>query len=98
MTPIRYLAIAAALATLPASRPAAQPQRPFQIEEATIAQIQAALRGGSLTCRALVERYLARIDAEDKNGAKLNAIVMMNPDALRAADDLDRRFRQSGAV
>ena len=66
--------------------------------ETTIAQLQSAFRDGSLTCRSLVERYLARIDAHDKKGAALNAIVMTNPDALKAADDLDRRFRQSGPV
>jgi amidase len=76
----------------------AQPPRPFQLEETTIAQIQSALRDGSLTCRSLVEQYLARIDANDKKGAALNAIVQTNPDALKAADDLDRRFRQSGPV
>src|SRR5207237_3834096 len=32
----------------------------------------------------------------DKRGASLNAIVQINPDALTVADDLDRRFRQSG--
>src|SRR3954469_18802966 len=77
---------------------AAQPPRLFQIEETTIAQIQAAIRGGTLTCRSLVEQYLARIEANDKKGAALNAIVQTNPDALKAADDLDRRFRQSGPV
>ncbi len=71
---------------------------PSAIEETTIAQIQTAFRDGSLTCRALVEQYLARIDAHDKKGAALNAIVMTNPDALKTADDLDRRFRQSGPV
>src|SRR4051812_18184097 len=75
----------------------AQPA-PFRIEETTVAQIQAAFRDGSLTCRALVESYLARIEAHDKKGAALNAIVMTNPDALKTADDLDRRFRQSGPV
>ena len=70
----------------------------FRVEETTIAQIQSALRDGSLTCRSLVERDLARIDAHDKQGAALNAIVMTNPDALKTADDLDRRFRQSGPV
>src|SRR3954452_7972721 len=75
----------------------AQPA-PFRIEETTVAQIQAAFRDGSLTCRSLVERYLARIDAYDKRGAGLNAIVMTNPDALKTAADLDRRFRQSGPV
>src|ERR1051326_3254776 len=76
----------------------AQPPRPFPLDETTIAQIEAAFRDGSLTCRSLVEQYLARIDANDKKGAALNAIVLTNPDALKIADDLDRRFRQSGPV
>jgi amidase len=77
---------------------AAQPPTPFQVEETTIAQIQTAFRDGSLTCRSLVEQYLKRIDAHDKRGAALNAIVMTNDQALKTADDLDRRFRQSGPV
>ena len=77
----------------------AQPQpAPFRLEETTIAQIQSAFRDGSLTCRSLVERYLARIEAQDKQGAALNAIVTVNPDAINTADALDRRFRQSGPV
>ena len=86
--------VAAALA---ATRLSAQPAS-FRVEETTIAQIQSAFRDGSLTCRALVEQYLERIDAYDKTGPALNAIVMTNPDALKAADELDRRFRQSGPV
>jgi amidase len=77
---------------------AAQPPTPFQGEETTISQIQAAFRDGSLTCRSLVEQYLRRIDAHDKRGAALNAIVMTNDQALKTADDLDRRLRQSGPV
>ena len=77
---------------------AAQPPTPFQVEETTIAQLQTAFRDGSLTCRSLVEQYLKRIDAHDKRGAALNAIVMTNDQALKTADDLDRRFRQSGPV
>ena len=76
----------------------AQPPAAFQVEETTIAQIQTAFRDGSLTCRSLVEQYLKRIDAHDKRGAALNAIVMTNDQALKTADDLDRRFRQSGPV
>jgi amidase len=75
-----------------------QPPPPFSLDETTIAQVQAAFRSGSLTCRSLVEQYLKRIEATDKTGASLNAIVMTNPDALKIADDLDRRFRQSGLV
>src|SRR5690349_24675475 len=70
----------------------------FRLEEATIAGVHAAFRSGSLTCRSLVEQYLARIDAFDKKGPAINAIVLVNPEALPTADELDRRFRQSGPV
>jgi Asp-tRNAAsn/Glu-tRNAGln amidotransferase A subunit and related amidases len=63
ITPV--VAAVLAVATLSAQAPA-----PFRIEETTIAQIQTAFRDGSLTCRALVERYLARIDAHDKKGRR----------------------------
>src|SRR5262245_35087588 len=76
---------------------AQQPPR-FSLDEFTINQVEASFRDRSLTCRGFVEQYLARIEANDKKGANLNAIVMINPDALRTADDLDRRFRQSGPV
>ncbi len=73
-----------------------QAPRTFALDETTIAQVEAAFRDGSLTCRSLVEQYLARIEANDKRGAALNAIIMTNPDALRVADDLDRRRRAGG--
>ena len=44
----------------------AQPQAPFTVVEATIADIHAAMRANTLTCRALVDAYLARIAAYDK--------------------------------
>jgi amidase len=75
-----------------------QASRRFTLEETTISDIAAALRDKSITCRSLVERYLKRIEAYDKNGPALNAIVMVNPEALRTAEDLDRRFAQSGPV
>ncbi|MGH9140549.1 MAG: amidase family protein, partial [Vicinamibacterales bacterium] len=90
---VPFAAAALAAATLSAQAPSS-----FRVEETTIAQIQSAFRDGSITCRGLVERYLARIEAHDKKGAALNAIVMTNPDALKTAVDLDRRFRQSGPV
>jgi len=71
---------------------------PFGVEETTIARIHAAMRARQLTCRALVDAYLKRIDAYDKRGASLNAIVVVNQNATQEADDLDRRFVQSGPV
>ena len=75
---------------------AAQTTPPFEVEEATIAQVHAAMREGRLTCLALVDAYVRRINAYDKNGPAINAIVMINPDANKEAEELDRRFAQSG--
>ena len=86
------LALGVALAVLQTA-PAAQPALPFVVDEATIAQIQEALRGGTLTCRQLVAAYLARIEAYDKNGPAINAVVMVNPEVLAQADALDARAR-----
>ena len=76
----------------------AQIPAPFEIEEITIPQIHAAFAQGRLTCRSLVEAYLGRIAAHDRRGAALNAIVLVNPEALNIADDLDRRYKLTGPV
>jgi amidase len=76
--------------------PQVQAPAKFQLEEATIAQVHAAMKAKQLTCRDLVDQYLKRMEAFDKQGPALNAIVQINPDALKEADALDRRFRQSG--
>jgi Asp-tRNA(Asn)/Glu-tRNA(Gln) amidotransferase A subunit family amidase len=76
----------------PAARPSGQAPPAFEVQEATITQIHAAMKAGHLTCRGLVEQYLRRIDAYDRNGPAINAIVVTNPDALKLADDLDRRL------
>jgi Asp-tRNA(Asn)/Glu-tRNA(Gln) amidotransferase A subunit family amidase len=66
---------------------------PFHVEETSIAAIHAAMRAGRLSCRALIEKYLRRIDAYDKRGPAINALVVVNPAARDVADSLDRRFR-----
>jgi Asp-tRNA(Asn)/Glu-tRNA(Gln) amidotransferase A subunit family amidase len=70
-------------------------QRGFRVDETSIADVHAAMRAGRLTCRALVDGYLKRIDAYDKQGPAINAITVVNPDALATADSLDRRFAAS---
>src|SRR5687768_678984 len=68
----------------------------FRVEEATIAQVHAAFAARTLTCRALVQRYLDRIEAYDKKGPAINALIVINPGALAIADSLDRRYRSEG--
>ena len=60
-------------------------------DEATVADFHAALAAHQITCRQLVQMYLDRIEAYDKKGPSLNAIVMFNPNALATADALDAR-------
>jgi Asp-tRNA(Asn)/Glu-tRNA(Gln) amidotransferase A subunit family amidase len=68
----------------------------FRVEELTIAGIHSGLESGRFTCRELTEMYLARIEAYDKKGPALNAIVLVNPKALERADELDREFARDG--
>jgi amidase len=72
----------------------AAPQK-FNLMEASIADIHQAMRAGTLTCRSLVQQYVDRIEAYDKQGPSLNAILYLNPKALEQADALDKQFRQS---
>jgi Asp-tRNA(Asn)/Glu-tRNA(Gln) amidotransferase A subunit family amidase len=91
--PLRPIAL---LVPLAAAVALAQQPRPFVLEETTIAAAHGAMKEGALTCRALVEQYLRRIAAYDKNGPGLNALVLTNPRALAEADALDARFTRGG--
>jgi Asp-tRNA(Asn)/Glu-tRNA(Gln) amidotransferase A subunit family amidase len=96
---VKYLtaALAAGLLAAPLTL-SGQRTPPFQVHEATIAQIESELKAHRLTCRSLVEDYLKRVDAYDQKGPSLNAIVQINPEAVKEADDLDRRMASSGPV
>ena len=70
----------------------------FDVVEASISDIHDAMRAGTLTSKELVQLYLARIEAYDKQGPALNAIITVNPNALARADELDQIFASSGMV
>jgi Asp-tRNA(Asn)/Glu-tRNA(Gln) amidotransferase A subunit family amidase len=72
------------------------PPPDLDVVDAPIADILAALSAGQLTARELVARYLARIQAYDRQGPALNAIVTVNPRALEIADSLDAIFATTG--
>jgi len=71
----------------------ARPVRPaaFNVVEATIPAMQAAMATGQLTSRQLVEQYLIRIATYED---RLNAALAVNPTALQEADALDRERAQ----
>jgi len=74
-------------------------ERGFDVVEATIAELRAALETGAVTAVELVETYLMRIAAYDAPGTPtaLNAVVVMNPDARAEAAASDAR-RARGAL
>jgi amidase len=76
----------------------AQANMPFNLIEATIVDIHAAYKSGQLTCRQLVQMYLDRIEAFDKKGPGINAIITINTEALKEADQLDAAYKASGPV
>ena len=63
-----------------------QPE-PMDVVEATISQVQEAIRSGATTCRMVVQAHLDRIETYDD--ATVNAITVLNPNALNRADEID---------
>jgi amidase len=70
----------------------------FGVEEKSIAEILAAYRAGVTTAEAVTQRFLDRIDAYDRRGPQLWAIVVNNPGALAEAHALDRTFARTGEL
>ena len=70
----------------------------FAVEEATIGGIHAAMLAGELRCSALVEAYLQRIDAFDRDGPKLNTIVSLCDQARPRAAELDEELAATGRL
>ena len=63
---------------------------------ATVGAIQTAVQSGALTYERLVRQYLARIEADDKQGPQLHAVITINPRAVEPARALDDERRASG--
>ncbi|MGH7093098.1 MAG: amidase family protein, partial [Stellaceae bacterium] len=61
----------------------------MRLVNATIAELQAALASREVSASALLRAYLARIEAYDRAGPRLNAVREVNPDALAVAAMLD---------
>jgi amidase len=70
---------------------------PFELDEITIAELQDGMKSGKFTARSIVEQYLARIEAIDRNGPSIGSVIETNPDALAIAQELDQERKARGA-
>src|ERR1700726_4426594 len=95
---IHAMAIALAMSCAAPTQAQTPSAAPFQIMEASIEDIHTAFRSRRLTARQLVQGYLDRISAYDKQGPNINSVIALNPNALAEADRLDAAFRTSGLV
>ena len=69
----------------------------FELNEATIDELQQKMQNGTYTAKSLTELYLKRIEAIDKKGPALNSVIEINPDAISIAENMDRE-RKEGKV
>ncbi|MEP6833459.1 MAG: amidase family protein [Gemmatimonas sp.] len=95
-TAARVLALTCALPVV-AFAQAPRTRAPFEVSEATIADLQTAMKDGRATSLQLVEAYLARIAAFDQQGPALNSMIRLNPHARDDARKLDVE-RRAGKV
>ena len=68
----------------------------FDLEETTVAALLQDQQSGRRTARQIAEQYLARIQALDRSGPSLHAVLEVNPDALAIADALDVERQAKG--
>jgi len=61
----------------------------FELDEASLVTLQLGLKSGEYNSIKLVELYLSRIEAIDRHGPSLNAVIEINPDAAAIADQMD---------
>ncbi|MEP6594304.1 MAG: amidase [Ginsengibacter sp.] len=69
----------------------------FVLNEITIDELQKKMQSGEYTARSITQLYLNRIEAIDKKGVAINAVIEINPDALTIADNMDKE-RKAGKV
>lgn len=65
----------------------------FELDEETISSLREKLTSGKYTSQQLVQLYLKRIEAIDKNGPQLNSVIEINPDAVTIAIEMDKELK-----
>ena len=92
---LRLAAAGAALAAQ-ARDVTAQAALPPEVTEGSVATLGALMQSRAQTAVSIAQLYFARMDAIDRAGPAINAVIERNPDALAIADALDAERRDKG--
>jgi amidase len=98
ITSVGTVALPALTGARAIARPSPASEVPsFELDEISVSDLADGMESGKYSARSIAEKYLARITAIDKQGPAINALIEVNPDALKIADSLDTE-RRSGKV
>ncbi len=86
---ILFLSSSAAFSTAPPKT-----EFRFNTHEATLSSLHQAIENGT-TCETVTRNYLDKIEKYDQT-KKINAIILINPNAITRAKALDEKFQSSG--
>ncbi len=93
---IRVRALALVLAAVLAAWSPVAARKSVDLDSATVADLNAAFKAGTLTSERLVQLSIARIEAYDRKGPNLRAVLTLNPKALDTARALDAERKGKG--
>ena len=83
------LLLSACATSIPSQKPAG-----FSYTETTIDEIHAAIKDQTIDCEAITNGFLNRIKKYDEI-SNLNSIIYINPNAIKIAKDLDKKYRKT---
>jgi amidase len=94
---VALASVRALAADIAKSGAAVRPPQSFELDEATINELQTGMASGKYTAQSLTQKYLDRIAEIDKSGPAINSVIETNPEALALAAALDSE-RKAGRV
>ena len=70
----------------------------YDVLELTIEKFHSDLKSGVTTCKEVMQAYIDRINLYDKQNDKINAIILINPNAIKEAEDCDKKISEDKSI
>ncbi len=70
----------------------------YDVKELTIEKFHNDLKEGKTTCKEVMEAYIDRINTYDKKNDNINAIILINPSAVKEAEECDKKIAEDKSI